>query len=59
MKTVLCPVKGGPINGADCLVICDIADGLIKPRVLPCDILWDEQQRAKCKQCKYHDDIKD
>lgn len=59
MKTVFCPVKGDQINGADCLVICDIADGLIKPRVLPCDILWDEQQQAKCKQCKYHDDIKD
>ncbi len=59
MKTVPCPVKGDEINGTDCLTICDVADGLLNPRVLPEGIKWDEHQCTKCKQCKYHADIED
>ncbi len=57
MKTVFCPVKCGEINGTDCLIICDVADRLINPRMLPEGVVWNEQQREKCKQCKYHADI--
>lgn len=58
MKTVYCPVKDGQINGDDCLLICDVSDRLVKPKALPEDIEWDEQQRINCKACKYHTDIK-
>ena len=57
MKTVYCPVKDGQINGDDCYLICDIADGLIKSRVLPEGVTWDEDQRQKCLKCKYHADL--
>lgn len=59
MNTVYCPVKDGQINGSDCLLICDIADKLIKPEARPDGIEWDEQQRSKCKACKYHADIEE
>ena len=59
MKTVPCPVKGDQINGTDCLIICDVADGLIKPQALPEGIEWNEQQCTKCKLCKYHSDIEE
>lgn len=57
MKTVYCPVKEGRINGIDCLVMCDVADGLINQTMIPEGIQWDEQQRRKCLACKYHADI--
>lgn len=57
MKTVICPVKGDYINGDDCLVICDVADKLIKPTALPKGIEWSEEHCKKCKSCKYHADI--
>ena len=56
MKTVPCPVKGDEINGDDCLIVCDVADRLLKPTVLPEGIEWSEEQRQKCLQCKYHAD---
>lgn len=59
MKTVHCPVKDDQINGTDCLVVCDIADGLIKSTLIPKGIKWDEQQRNKCLACKYHADIEE
>lgn len=59
MKTVHCPVKGDQINGDDCLLICDVADRLIKPEALPDGIKWDEQQCRVCKACKYHADIEE
>lgn len=55
--TVPCPVKGDEINGDDCIIVCDVADGMIKPTVLPEGIELNEEQRKKCKQCKYHADI--
>ena len=55
-KTVYCPVKQGQINGIDCLVICDVANRMFKPTVIPEGIQWNEEQRQICKQCKYHDD---
>ena len=56
VKTVYCPVKDGEVDGGDCIIICDVADRLILPTVLPEGIVWDEQQREKCKACPYHDD---
>lgn len=55
--TVQCPVKGTEITGDDCIIVCDIADGMIKPTCLPEGIEWNEEQRQKCKQCKYHADL--
>ncbi len=57
MKTVFCPVMGKAVNGTDCLIICDVADKLINPRVLPEGVEWSEEQRKKCKECQYHADI--
>ena len=57
-KTVNCPVKQEQINGIDCLVICDVADRMFRPSAIPEGILWSEEQRLICKQCKYHDDLK-
>lgn len=56
MRTVYCPVKDGQINGTDCLIVCDIADKLIKPTLLPTGIKWDEEQCKKCLACEYHAD---
>ena len=56
-NTVFCPVKNAKINGDDCIIVCDVADGMIKPTVLPDGIVWKEEQRNKCLTCKYHDDI--
>lgn len=53
MDTVFCPVANKDIDGGDCVVICDVADRLIKPTVLSEDIHWDEEQRAKCRNCQY------
>ncbi len=58
METVFCPVMGKDVNGTDCLIICDVADELINPRVLPEGVEWNEEQRNKCKGCKYHADLK-
>lgn len=58
MKTVYCPVKEAQINGIDCLVTCDVADGMINQTMIPEGIKWDEQQRKKCLACKYHADVK-
>ena len=57
-KTVYCPIKGDQITGIDCLVVCDVVDRLLKPTVIPKDIVWKEEMREICKACKYHDDIK-
>ena len=57
MKTVYCPVKDNQIDGGDCLIICDVADRLIKPSVLPKGIEWNEKQCEKCKNCQYHNDV--
>ncbi len=59
MKTVHCPVKGDEINGTDCLIVCDVADRMVKPTCLPEGIKWDEEQRQKCLACKYHADIEE
>ena len=57
METVYCPLKGDQINGTDCLVVCDVVDGLFKPTVIPKDIAWTEEKREICEVCKYHNDI--
>ncbi len=63
-KTVYCPVKEAQINGADCYLMCDVADNMVNPRVLfdgapgnsilPPSIVWNEEQRQKCLNCKWH-----
>ena len=55
--TVICPVKDGSITGDDCIIICDVADGMLKPSCLPDGVMWDEKQQQKCKRCKYHTDV--
>ncbi|MBQ3195298.1 MAG: hypothetical protein IJB65_02415 [Clostridia bacterium] len=57
MKTVYCPLKDARINGDDCLIVCDVVDGLIKPTLIPDEIKWSEQCREICKKCRYHEDI--
>ena len=56
-NTVYCPVKKDQIDGGDCIIVCDVADNLAKPTVLPEGILWNDTQRQKCKDCQYHNDI--
>ncbi len=63
---VYCPVKKGLIDGGDCLVIVDVADGLINPSILhdegensllPLSVEWNEETKQMCKNCQYHDDL--
>ena len=54
MKTVYCPVKNGEINGADCYIICDVADGYVNSTLVPKGIEWNDEQRKKCIDCQYH-----
>ena len=58
MDKVYCPVKKDNIDGGECIVICDVADRMIKPTVLPEGIDWNEEQREMCLKCVFHDDIK-
>ena len=55
--TVNCPVKGSEITGDDCIIVCDVADGMIKPACLPQGIEWSKEQQLKCKLCEYHADL--
>lgn len=59
MKTVYCPVVDDQIDGTTCMEIVDVADGMINNRVLedydPA-IHWNEEQRQKCLNCKWHAD---
>lgn len=57
MTMVFCPVKDGQIDGGDCFVVCEIADGNAPESVLPERIAWNEDQRQKCLNCKWHADI--
>lgn len=60
MKTVYCPIIDRQIDGATCMEIVDVVDGLINERILN-DIeeitAWDEEQKQKCLSCPYHADI--
>ncbi len=57
-KLVFCPVYKRKIDGTECLVMCDVADRMIKSSVLPNEVKWDEEQGTKCIKCKYHADLK-
>lgn len=60
MKTVYCPIKNDQINGDDCYLLCSIADKEVSSRVLPDGIDgWNEKQRQKCLNCKYHYPLED
>ena len=39
------------------MVICDVADRLLNPSVLPNGITWSEEQRERCLKCPYHTDL--
>lgn len=56
-KTVYCPVKEDQIDGGECIIVCDVADNLVKPTVIPDGIEWNDLQCQRCKDCQYHDDI--
>lgn len=56
MNTVFCPVINGQIDGASCLDIVLVADKEAKPTILPKDVIWNDEQCAKCLACKYHAD---
>lgn len=58
MDKVYCPVKQDDIDGGEYLVICDVADRMIKPTVLPEGIDWNKEKQNLCLKCKFHDDIK-
>lgn len=51
---VYCPVADKDIDGGDCIIICDVADKMIKPTILPEGVIWNEEQREKCISCQYH-----
>ena len=54
---VFCSVKQDYINGIDCLLICDVADRMLKPTVLPEGVNWSESHRKVCVNCQYHNDL--
>lgn len=54
IEKVYCPVADNDIDGGDCIIICDVADKMIKPTVLPEGVRWDENQRKKCLNCEWH-----
>lgn len=57
MTTVYCPVKAAPINGGDCFLVFEIADGNVPEKIIPENIEWNEEQRQKCLNCKWHADV--
>ncbi len=62
MITVYCPVIDGQIDGTTCLEIVQVADGELNERLLndiPEVMQWNEEQRQKCLNCKWHADVED
>lgn len=57
MITVYCPIKNDRINGLDCNIVCDVADGILNPNVLPKNIVLDENYKKICLDCKYHNTV--
>ena len=57
MNTVFCPVRNEQVDGTTCLEICIVADREAKPTILPEGTEWNEEQRQKCLNCKWHSDI--
>lgn len=57
METVYCPVLDRQVDGTTCLEIVLVADGEMKPTILPKGLEWNEDVRAKCISCPYHDDL--
>lgn len=58
MLTVYCPVINDQINGDRCLEIVLVTDNEASEKVLPESVkVWNEEQRQKCLNCPYHDDL--
>lgn len=57
MNTVFCPVMNKQIDGNTCLEIVLVTDHEAKPSILPKELKWNEEQRQKCLNCQYHDDL--
>ncbi len=59
MTTVYCPVIQGQIDGDGCLEISLVSENQISERVFEDNedkIVWNEEQRQKCLNCKWHAD---
>ena len=57
METVYCSVINNQIDGGDCYLICEVADNMCGPFILPDGIDWNEDLRKICLNCPYHDDV--
>ena len=57
MITIYCPIKNDRINGVDCNIICDVVDGFFSSNVLPKNIVFDENHKKICLNCKYHNAV--
>ncbi len=59
MTTIYCPVIQGQIDGDRCLEISLVSENQISERVFDDNedkIVWSEEQRQKCLNCKWHAD---
>lgn len=57
MNTVFCSVLDRQVDGTTCFEIVLVADGEINKRILPDGLEWNEEQRQKCLNCKWHEDL--
>lgn len=57
-KTAFCPSVGRNVTSTECVVICDVTDRLLKPRVLDDfepPIQWNDERAEKCRLCEWHE----
>lgn len=57
-NTIICPALGRNVTSAECVVICDVAARLLKPRVLDelePPIQWNDERANKCRLCEWHE----
>ncbi len=61
-ETEYCPVVDAQIDSTMCLEITDVADRLLSPSIFedypedfPKKFVWNEEQRKKRRECKWHD----
>lgn len=52
---IICPLVDKEIESADCVVLSDIAHGMLKEECMPKEYKKKENWRDICKNCKYHD----
>lgn len=61
-ETEYCPVVDDQTDVTACLSITDVADSLLSPKIFddypedyPKKVVWSEEQRKQCRECKWHD----